>query len=74
VPPPIKNCCFLLFFVVFLFLFRRVFLALGKESVPSVTLDKCFAERKMSFIECLEHSAKNASSVVTPLKAPPIAS
>jgi hypothetical protein len=48
--------------------------ALGKEpfadeifaecSLPSVTLDKAFAECKIAFAECLRYSAKNAIPVV----------
>jgi hypothetical protein len=33
-------------------------------SLPSVTLDKGFAECKMAFAECLRHSAKNTIPVV----------
>jgi hypothetical protein len=33
-------------------------------SLPSVTLGKGFAECKISFAECLRHSAKNAIPVV----------
>jgi hypothetical protein len=32
--------------------------------LPSVTLDKGFAECKMTFAECLRHSAKNVIPVV----------
>lgn len=60
--------------MVFRFLFCQVFLAFGKESLPSITLDKGFAEWKKHFIEFLGHSAKNMSPVMSPPKAPSIAS
>jgi hypothetical protein len=39
--------------------------ALPIKCLPSVTLDKGFAECKMTFVECLGHSAKKASPIVT---------
>jgi hypothetical protein len=55
--------------VVFLFLICRVLFntrqcpkkVLGKE----LFADKMFVECKMAFAECLRHSTKNASSVVS---------
>jgi hypothetical protein len=58
--------------------FGEYFLTLGKVlgnepftdktivecSMPSVTVGKDFAECKKAFVECLEHSTKNASLVV----------
>jgi hypothetical protein len=57
--------------------FGECFLTLGKVldnepfadktfvecSLPSVTLDIDFAECKKAFVECLEHSTKNANLV-----------
>jgi hypothetical protein len=37
----------------------------AEYSLPSVTLDKDFTECKIVFAECLKHSAKNTSPVVT---------
>jgi hypothetical protein len=34
-------------------------------SFPSITFDKDFAEYKKAFIECLRHSAKKTSSIVS---------
>jgi hypothetical protein len=36
----------------------------AEYSLPSVTLGKDFAECKMTFVECIKHSAKNAIPVV----------
>jgi hypothetical protein len=64
--------CFLTLGKVFAECSKKV---LGKEpfadeifaecSLPSVTLDKCFAECKIAFADCLRHSAKNAIPVVS---------
>jgi hypothetical protein len=36
----------------------------AEHSLPSVTLDKAFAECKIAFAECLRHSAKELCPVV----------
>jgi hypothetical protein len=38
----------------------------AERSLPSVTLDKAFAECKIAFAVCLEHTAKKLIPVVNP--------
>jgi hypothetical protein len=67
-------CCFFLIFSILnlpsvflcqvLFDTRQSLCRVPMKSLPSVTLDKAFAECKIAFAECLRHSAKNAIPVV----------